>query len=420
MRARRQVHGRALLAALVLIVGSPPGGPAAQEGFIARVAEVPETCRDLELDRRAYELVREPAALETYLTLMAAGGWRQADGSWRSPGPVQVHLLERTAALFPPTTVVPVVRNGLVSRPEAPWRRIALDLLGRHASSIYLALLAEVATDPRSGRPWPELVEPFAEALTEVLRREGVRPHELSWLVEAAEPLTGAVVRAVGRAGDPAGLTWLAARLEDPTLVSAAVQEIGRLASAGRGDRPAFVADAVHPLLQSGDEPLQRAAIRALGALGQPSSIARLVALLEHAPSTGEQRMIVAALQSISGVPLPADPAGWRQWYERERRWRDEEGAAAVARLDLEDPAAIVAAVQELAGHPLFRDQLAPPLVVLLRRHESLSVRAQVCLALGRLRTDEGLAALEEALEDDAPEVRGTAARALERLRTGP
>ena len=126
--------------------------------------------------------------------------------------------------------------------------------------------------------------------------------------------------------------------------------------------------------------------------------------------------MTLSALRTISGVNLPGDAAAWQDWLRREKQWTAESSKEALARLESEDAAEVVAAVHELSRHPLHRERFAPPLAALLAEHASPVVRAQVCLALARLGSEAPVPQLLAALEDDDPDVRASTQTALRTL----
>lgn len=414
-RARLVGISLALVAAAGAVVPATASPRTGSDAFAQLVAEWASLASERELERRALELARMPGALESYFELAAADAVPGTDGEWLPLGEDQLRLLRRAADLFDPSAVIQYVRGGLATAPGEPWRRTALVLIGLHGGSAQLSLLSQLAHDGDAA-PHPGLVEPFTEALAAVLRREGARPHELQWLASEAPALVEAMIRAVGRAGRSEGLDWLTGFLQDQQLGSPALQEIGRLAGGARGECASETAAAVLPLLSSRDDARRRGALRALGALQQPTSLPRLVLHLEHVRTRSEREMTLSALRAISGLNLPGDAAAWEDWLRREKLWLAESAKEALARLASEDAAEVVAAVHELSLHPLHRERFAPPLAVLLAKHASPSVRAQICFALARLGSETPVPQLLAVLEDDDPHVRESALRALRTL----
>jgi HEAT repeat protein len=406
---------------LALVATSGAVAPAAaprtgSDAFAQRVAEWGSLANERELERCALELARMPGALESYFALASAGAVQESDGEALPLGEEQLRLLRRVADLFAQPDVIEHVRNALASAPDEPWRRTALALIGLHGGSSQFSLLSKLACDGREVPPHPGLVEPFTEALAAVLRRDGAHLHELGWLAGESPTMVEAMMHAVGRAGRPEGLDWLTGFLKNPHLAVPALQEIGRLAGAARGERAAETAAAVLPFLSSPADARRRAALRALSALQQPASLPRLVLHLGRVQTRSEREMTLSALRTISGVNLPGDAAAWEDWLRREKQWRAESFEAALARLASEDAGEVVAAVHELSLHPLHRERFAPPLAALLAEHASAAVRAQICLALARLGSEAPVPQLLAALEDGDPDVRASAQRALRTL----
>lgn len=369
---------------------------------------------EAELERLAAELARLPDALDSFFAIETTGELPGPGGVRSALTVDQRRLLERTAVLLGDRTVVNHVRNGLSHSPDPRWRETALWLMGLHASSSDLSILARLLFEDGAGtHVLDALIEPFQEALTRILRRDGSNPRELSWLAGEAAPLTGAIVRAVGMAGDPAGLPWLALMLEDPDVDRIALQEIGRLAPGAGSDLATETSRGVRPLLRSDDASLRKQAIRALGALGDPASIPHLVRVLDQANTDGERKMALAALRRISGVDLPELASAWQSWYGEEQRWFQEEGTAAIQRLSSEDEAEVVAAIHRLSERSLYRERIAAELAPLLAGHSSPTVRGQVCLGLARLGSDAVIPELIGALEDEDLDVRHQAHTAL-------
>lgn len=404
--------------ALVLIALAGAGPASAEPGgdddaFAQRVLEWTEAASQCDLERRALELASMPGALASYFALAARDAGADPAGEVAQLGEGQLRLLRRVAELFPAPDVIAHVRSGLGARPDEAWRRTALVLSGLHASSSQASLLAQLALAGRDAQPDPGLVESFTVALETLLRRQRMSAQELRWLADEAPALVEAILHAVGRAGDPEGMDWLASYLANPAFGAVALQELGRLAATSRGEQAHEIATAVHACLASPEEPRRRSALRALRALAQPVSVPRLLQHLGRAQARGEREMTLAALRAISGVHLPDDAAAWSAWFQREKQWVTERAEACLARLAAEDVGEVVGALHELALHPLQRERLAAPLVALLAGHDSGAVRAEVCVTLARLGAEAAIPQLKVALEDDEPGVRASADAAL-------
>lgn len=389
--------------------------------FARIVSAVDSSDSDEDLERRARDLARLPRALDSYFATTASGELGGHDAEPQRLSEAQIRLLERTAVSFSPSLVVPYVRQRVENAPDDAWRETALDLLGIHASSADLFLLAELVVEPGAATAGNEaLLTPFTESLTEALRREGSSPRVLSWLADGAEPLRRSVIRAVGRAGDPEGLRWLVLELDEPQYRSTALQEIGRLAPRASSDLAVATSRGLHPLLRSPELGVRKHALRALGDLGLSASIPHLIQVLQSADTGGEHGMAHSALRRITRLELPAQAEAWTRWYEEEQRWLDEEGAGALERLDSTSDAEVVASIQALSARQLHRDRIARSLVPLLSKHPSPSVRGQVCVGLTRLGCREVASSLVDALEDEDRDVRGFALSALREFVDSP
>jgi HEAT repeat protein len=407
--------------ALASVPAITDGAPSsAGDEFMRSVASA-ELRRDDELEDLATELVRLPDALDAFFAIGSTGKVSGSDGEALPVTEKQTRLLSQTAARFQSRAVLVYIREHLTEEASDAWRRTALRLLSLHATSKDFSLLARlVILDRTYGSVRTALLEPFQAAVVSIIQRHGWNRRELSWLANEADPLRGVLIRAVGSAGDPDGLQWLAVHLEDPELSATALQEIGRLAPQARPELAAAIARSVRPLLKSPTSSTRKQVLRALGELGDPLSIPFLILVLEQSLANGEQRMAHSALRRISGVDLPAQPSAWQHWYAEEQRWLQENGARSMERLGSEDDAAVVSAVRDLSEHPLHRNRIAVELTPVLSTHASPGVRGQVCLALARLGSQAALPDLVEALEDDDPTVRRHARTALSALGSSP
>lgn len=412
-----KLHVRRLILALAL--GSlPHAEPQAMrdvDEFARLVAESVGLTGERELERRARQLARAPGAVEKCLELLARearhndpeGGLRLDDGQRR--------LLARTTELLEPALVAEQVREDFSAIRDDAWRSSALALLARHGSGSELPLLVELVLDAEPPKPRAGLRDAFTDALAELLAREGVSASRLDALVDRTPALKEPIVRAVGRARDPEGLTWLASLLPDHEVGQLALLELGRLAASTSGEAAAVAAEQVHPLLQYENDSWRRGALRALGSLAQPASVPWLLRSLERERSPSERRLTFGALRKIARIQLPDDLPSWERWYAREEAWLQDASERVAPSLASADDAQVVAALHELSTHPLYRERLGATLAGLLE-HPSSTVRAQTCLALARLGSTRASADLAPALEDDDEAVRMAACRALDTL----
>jgi HEAT repeat protein len=379
-----------------------------------------EVARILEADTgaggpaaRAGEIAVVPGAARAWLALRGEGTLR-AEG-FEALSEDQELVLGLAAPLLPRAEALLAAKS--VARSDAPSvasRLAALELAGCHASASELDLVAALAR-PDQEDPEPAMAPAFEAALAEVLGRDQRSYDALDALVARDPELSSSVARAVGRAGQAAGLEWLAGRVDDPLAGSAALQEVERLAPRAAQELAAEVAEAVRPILRGEDSARRKHAMRTLGALGDDASVPDLLAFLAQG-EPGERQAAHAALRAITGRNLPARADLWLAWYQGELRWLREQGPALLERLASADEAAVLAAARSLAERGLYRAQAAEHLARLLAEHPSPAVRAEACSGLERLGARFQLQALAGALDDEDPAVSAAAHASLRAL----
>lgn len=399
--------------------GSPPLTAAARQDaasweFLGLLLAPEGGATEEDLEGRAVALARAPRAVESFLVVRSGEALSATDAQPLVLTREQEMLLERAARFLDGHEVLRLVALRVDDEAAAEWRRAALELLRWHGSSAELGLLLDLVLDEGGRAPADAgLLEAFRVSVIELGRRDCGLAAELDRLGSAVDPVRSTLIRAVGNAGDPAALPWLADQLEEPELTATALQEIGRLAAC-HPTRAENVAVRVRPLLHDEDIALRRHAMRTVAALRDEPSIPHLAAIL-HTGRPGEQKAALSALQQLTGRDLPGDAAVWWAWYREERSWLAEELPAALVRLASEDDAQVIAAARAVSERGLERDRLALELAVLLD-HGSAAVRGQVCLALMQLGSAEALDPLVVALDDEDPRVRDYACRALSSL----
>ena len=118
------------------------------------------------------------------------------------------------------------------------------------------------------------------------------------------------------------------------------------------------------------------------------------------------------SLKKISGLYLAADPKAWTAWLEQETNWWRERAPAILAQLDSDDLSVALSSVQQIARRRYPRHALAAELCRALD-HPQHEVRRLAAVALGALRSRTALPGLLGCLDDEDPQVRSAACRAL-------
>lgn len=394
-------------AAVLQEEGAPPSAEFLE---LLRAAAGPDAA--LQLEQRTAELVHAPRAVESFLAVRAAGALAQADvAPPEALSPEQALLLERASRAFDARDVVGFLERRARDAVDVEWRRAALELLGWHGTSAELGLLLALVLDDDDAPPSDTgLLEAFRASMIEIGRRDSGLTAEVERSSLAIDPVRATLIRALGNAGDPVALPWLADQLDDQELTAAALQEIGRLAACSH-TRSEEVAARVRPFIHAEDVALRRHAMRAVASLRDEASVPHLAAIL-HVGNASEQKSALAALRQLTGRELPGDAAVWWAWYRAEQTWLVEQLPAVLAQLPEGSEAQVITAVRALSERGLERERLALELLPLLD-HASSAVRAQVCLALARLGSTEVLDELMAAMDDEEPSVRDGAWRAL-------
>ncbi|HEX7317533.1 MAG TPA: HEAT repeat domain-containing protein [Pyrinomonadaceae bacterium] len=323
-------------------------------------------------------------------------------------------------------TVAPLA--ALLNEPEAPTTVVARALAALHdryekqyGEGSYIADLSRAAVNPTGARN-------LLDALNDS-RPEELRPLALvvGWLEGAAvdRALTrllghadarGEVIEALVRHGS--GVTELLIEQlasEDLEIRKAAVVALGRI-----GD-----ARAVPALIEVLDEDAELviAAADALAKIGDPRAFEALLTLVGDA-NAGVRQSVVGALNSLGSPRMPARVLPLLEDEDPNVR----ESAVKIAgyfgypecvellleRCRDEDERVRRAAVEHL---PFLEDERATPALVHALRHETPKVRAAAAGALALAEGPEVAASLVEALGDEDSWVRYFAARSLGRLR---
>ena len=152
--------------------------------------------------------------------------------------------------------------------------------------------------------------------------------------------------------------------------------------------------------LRSSQAELRRESALAVARLNDCEAVPDLIALLED-EARGVRDNALWALQQLTGMGRTADPGVWRRWYDAEVEWWEREAPDLLTRLDrieLLADAEIVASINELGRHRLFREDLARRLFGALDHRDPRVVRL-ACVALQQFEARSAVPQLIELLE---------------------
>jgi hypothetical protein len=293
-----------------------------------------------------------------------------------------------------------------------------------------LHLLAEVGEGAEAVGCWRELGSGIEEIH---LRRAYVRAQLESALARCLERsaasfeplrrglrdwearLYPAIVQACADAGRRPGVEVLSSlRGISRELDLELVRELPKLAAATRGGLDELELSWLRGFLDDADPVVRSDALLGLGRACDPCAPARLVDAL----ADSDERVAQAALWSlkqVSGVRLSGNREIWQGWLEGESRWYDSGRAQQLQALESKDPALVVAALQELTRHPLFRHENARAVSVLCASENADVLRA-ACAALRAFDSMAGADALLTLLGHEDEALRALAHKTLQAL----
>ena len=308
----------------------------------------------------------------------------------------------------------PLLQAG--ARPEA--RRSGFQILGQVGERSDLALLCDSLRGPDpDADPDPEEARLFQASIAAILGRDELGYPMVRGLLRAATPtlryyLLGAVARTDSKAALEILSTELAKRPEETAYI---LTEASRLASVVELPADGAVAASIRLHLFSDDASLIRPAAECLGRLQDVDSVYDLVQLLGH-PHPDVAAAALEALRSITGASFAADAERWRAWLLAEAEWKSEAFPRLAAVFGGTNALEKMAALQELAAHPLQRVETARLLESSLTG-ESSPLVAAACSALRQIRAATAVPFLETCAADPSPAVAEEARASLEALR---
>jgi HEAT repeat protein len=182
-----------------------------------------------------------------------------------------------------------------------------------------------------------------------------------------------------------------------PKLDAIVLIEIGNVARAVETPLGDAALTRVRMYLTSNQSEQRKQAAVALGRLDDYDSIDPLIELLLD-EERGVRTNAYWALREITAMTINAEPNRWRMWFSDETGWWAEQAPELLAYLNDSDTAEVCRALNECGRKRLFRRQLTPELIPLLRHEDTTVVRA-TCSALFALRATEAAADMIEVLD---------------------
>jgi HEAT repeat protein len=405
-------------------LGAPPPGPStdglAAVRAVLRRSEGATAARDDVLVRRLVALGSDAAptlfSLATGAGIEALMGDGDDDEAWMCPPDHVSGLALAALADLPAVPVREFLRSQCRAQPSPEVRLVALEVLGRQASAEGLDLcfeLLEASGDELENR---SLLAAGSEALLSMVRKDSAAAAALERLVGGASVTTQRLVcEALAQCNRPAAVRILAKLFgRDPELDLAVLEALTRIGERFPWRVGDDVATRLRPALGRGTPALRAGVARALGRIGDVSSIGALVGQLSDAdPSI--QRAAQWALHEISGETRTRTPEEWQRWFQAESSWWKEQGPGWLEAIDPDEPARLSEAMRELVHHPLARESTVDALAEAM---SGLDPAAKLVAtgALARLGSRRAVPALIECLYDPSAELRTSAWQALRSL----
>lgn len=220
------------------------------------------------------------------------------------------------------------------------------------------------------------------------------------------------LLEALGTRRDPRALAVLLESLHaHPGLAPLAVASATKVgASLDAAITEEFVAWMCDQLVDARREHAQ-GLLQAIGALDDGSHTPVLIDALDD-EDVEVREAAARGLQRLTGFGFPSTPAPWRAWWDEEVRWNETERESAREDLGSDDPAIVVAALREYAGHRAWRDSLAEDVLLAVQNAEP-NLRAVAFEVLEKLHASAAIRPMVSLLEAPESDVRGAARRAL-------
>lgn len=343
----------------------------------------------------------EASALLAELVPFGAGGVDSLLARADADDPAGTRRLVRTALEALPTAAVAWFSSP-DHRPDerASVAAATLQVVRELGSAGDLAPAIAVAAGAVEGAPSRVLLGRLEGAVERVLRRDsGGFPKLRRTYASAPRGLHIALVRAIGNTLSDEGLDLLVDLLGSSDLDLPILSQISRTAAALGPLRQERSSLQVRSYLRSASPELRRESALAVGRLNDGDAVADLIPMLED-DERGVRENAHWALQQLTGIGRAADPAVWQRWYTGEMAWWEDEAPELLARLDrieLLSDSEIVASINDLGGHRLFREDLAKRLFGALAHRDPRVVR-MACVALQQFEAHSAIPELIQLL----------------------
>lgn len=329
---------------------------------------------------------------------------------------IQETIVLRTLEGYDRETVLGHLEPRLAAGSEPRLRHSAMLVLGHAGRANDLMQLFELAlpsSELALERPMARALE---RAVAALVRRV---PEAIEQLIQlrriTRSELFPSLIAAVGAAGDPRGLAYLAEVLywSEPLALDV-LSQVPRLGPSGEVSLDEPMRARLRVFLAPDRPGHCRAAITALTALLDLESVGTFIGLLS-AEDRGLRENAHWALKQLTGLAYSPTPETWSRWHQSELSWMVRSRAPEFHRLLQGDAAEAADALRTILVHPFARGELCATLPELLKsRHATL--RELACRSLGELEVVSATEKLVWTLEDPVVEVRQAAHAALRRL----
>ncbi len=318
---------------------------------------------------------------------------------------------------FPANQVVDHLRAKCASSDALDARIVAIQVLGEIGGARALEAVLSIASSIEPIHWMRTYVQmPIEESLAQILSRDPRLTKSMADRAAKLDPhLCPIAVRATVRAGSPVAVSWLVPLFgRGAELDLAIVEAIVHFAEQSYVEMSASEVAKVRSLLDNRDARVQRAAVTALGTLGDMDSISRFVAFL------GSQDPLVAraahwSLKRLTGQSFEADRGAWGEYLTAEQTWHDENWAGITDALNSEDLGVVADAVASLTQHPVYKNRAALELRPLLSTDDLTRVRLAAG-ALGSIGARAAVPWLVDCLRHSDETVRSNAWQSLRAL----